>query len=1472
MSPGFTFVTNQVILARNAGALYNYGLGNATMSQFAASADLNASLNTVYQNSIGARPTAEVAKILVANLGITGSSATAAEAYVVGQLNPVAVNGRGKVINDILSAFSNLTGDPTFGSFATAFNKQVDAAVKYAAKVGNPDTNWATAIADSTFMLTASAAEVNESGTAVFTLDTKGVSAGSQYSYVIKGSGVTSADVAGGALSGTATVGADGKAIIAVSLTNDTLTEGDETMTLEIAGKSASVTVKDTSVSPPSSLQLTTGIDSIVGTGGKDTVTGTISATATLTTLNAGDTIVGGAGDDTFIASIANTVVAAQVLSGVSIEGVEAIRVQNSTGFPFSLDMSISKDYTSLENYASSTASGVTFTNLSKVTDAAMRYGSSDLTMTYLTAVVAGPTDSQNLVLEGATAGTFTAAGIETLNISTKTTDSGSSSNFAALAAGTSGAVKTANIAATNKLYMTLSDTSLTKVDLTGSTATTGIDVAASVAAQAVNVIGGSGNDTFVVTGFGSTDTLDGGDGKDTVRFTASGSTVSTGTSALNIKNVEVGAGVANASTGANADLTLDSRALGSSVTEFSASARAYQINADGAIAQRTSTSTINTQSTGATVTVGSATSLAVAASAAVASTDTVVNIAPTSDSSADSITVKLSGFGNAASTAAVSAGGTNGGATGLGALGVANFETVTLSSLQNSGGTATGNYVGLITPTNTKTLTIDGTVPLQVAGIAASAALKTIDASALGGKLLLVDTTSTTGVSGVATAWNNLATANNLGSANRSYVGSASDDTIQGGSGVDTISGGAGNDTLNTGVSGTATTLASGDQVSGGDGDDTITVGTILSAPAMNFNGGSGLGFHSSSFNQQQSLAASASGLKLEGGAGNDTFVLAVGAMNSTTTVSGGDGTDTVRLVFNGATGNTLAVNGASTGALRNVSGVETINLYSAARASADTVSDAALVTINDAGITALGGSINITGTGSTSTGGGIDLVEVDASGINGSGQSVNFSGGTGNTGRLSMVGGFANEKFTGGSGADVVVYNNAYALSASDTLSGGTGSDTLYLNTGTNTLVLGASTLANVSGFETLNLRAFASYTALSGSPTYTTAGNSTNVATLTVDDTFATANAANNAGAVLITRSGDTGSLRVNASAAMNAIILEGGSGGDSLVGGAGADTLSGGAGADTLTGGAGNDVFGATVSAEVGDVIDGGDGVDAIAATATVSLTAATVTGIEVVAVGDGFTATFNQNQVPTTLVLSSLPTDTLKSGVIAINVSDATYSAAGITASAARIGSSGTLGVKLDVASPSAASLFGATITGTAHNDSITGGALTDVINGGAGADTITGGVNSDTMAGGAGADRFVFAAGVTDTVAAAASIAGVDRITDFTANAASADLIDLTATVAAVGTSAAGSVTEATFVTDINTILTGAGVGFVTNATGIDAAVVTANAGGLSGRVFLAVDLDANDTFTTADFIVEITGATLTSLTTATFV
>lgn len=98
-----------------------------------------------------------------------------------------------------------------------------------------------------TYTLAAASSSVDEGSTALFNLVTTQVAAGTALTYAI--SGVSSADLTSGLLSGTLVVGSDGKASINIGITADKLTEGEETLTVTLAGVSASTIVKDTSIS-----------------------------------------------------------------------------------------------------------------------------------------------------------------------------------------------------------------------------------------------------------------------------------------------------------------------------------------------------------------------------------------------------------------------------------------------------------------------------------------------------------------------------------------------------------------------------------------------------------------------------------------------------------------------------------------------------------------------------------------------------------------------------------------------------------------------------------------------------------------------------------------------------------------------------------------------------------------------------------------------------------------------------------------------------------------------------------------------------------------------------------------------------------------------------------------------------------------------------------------------------------------------
>lgn len=302
-----------------------------------------------------------------------------------------------------------------------------------------------------------------------------------------------------------------------------------------------------------------------------------------------------------------------------------------------------------------------------------------------------------------------------------------------------------------------------------------------------------------------------------------------------------------------------------------------------------------------------------------------------------------------------------------------------------------------------------------------------------------------------------------------------------------------------------------------------------------------------------------------------------------------------------------------------------------------------------------------------------------------------------------------------------------------------------------------------------------------------------------------------------AVAINATGNASTNIMNGNAANN--TLSGLDGNDTLNGNAGNDTLNAGNGNDILTGGTGDDTMadGAnddTYSVDsINDIVNeiGGTGVDTVNSTVTYSLNTAEAAGIE-------------------KLIL--------------------TGTAANGTGNA-----------------------LANTITGNTVNNVLLGLAGNDIINAGTGNDTITGGTGKDTVITGTGSDTILFAVGVTDTVVTANSIAGVDLYSDLQLAGGAADKIDLTVLVENVGMPiASGTISQATFVSHMNSLLTTVAQGFVQFSGGIDASVVTVAAGDLAGKLFLAVDLDSNDIFTATDFVIEITGSTFASISTATFV
>ena len=108
-----------------------------------------------------------------------------------------------------------------------------------------------------TYKLKPSSAQVNEGDTLTTTLETTDVITGTTLYYRVVGKGINAKDFSRGALKGTLTVGADGKATLIHSLKADKATEGSESFTIQVfsdkkmknlVGTGDDVTIADTSV------------------------------------------------------------------------------------------------------------------------------------------------------------------------------------------------------------------------------------------------------------------------------------------------------------------------------------------------------------------------------------------------------------------------------------------------------------------------------------------------------------------------------------------------------------------------------------------------------------------------------------------------------------------------------------------------------------------------------------------------------------------------------------------------------------------------------------------------------------------------------------------------------------------------------------------------------------------------------------------------------------------------------------------------------------------------------------------------------------------------------------------------------------------------------------------------------------------------------------------------------------------------
>ena len=134
--------TNGTIYARLAGGLYNTVLSNATYLELVAQ-DPSTVANKLYAADFGKMTDLQVGTTIVANLGL--SALTGLDAWVAAQLTAAGAANKGAKIVSMLNDFSAMTADTTYGTYATAYNTKVDAALAASQTTGKAEAKFSAA-------------------------------------------------------------------------------------------------------------------------------------------------------------------------------------------------------------------------------------------------------------------------------------------------------------------------------------------------------------------------------------------------------------------------------------------------------------------------------------------------------------------------------------------------------------------------------------------------------------------------------------------------------------------------------------------------------------------------------------------------------------------------------------------------------------------------------------------------------------------------------------------------------------------------------------------------------------------------------------------------------------------------------------------------------------------------------------------------------------------------------------------------------------------------------------------------------------------------------------------------------------------------------------------------------------------------------------------------------------------------------
>jgi V8-like Glu-specific endopeptidase len=199
------------------------------------------------------------------------------------------------------------------------------------------------------YTITPKTATVDEGNIASFTVTTMNVAAGTSLNYTLSG-GISASDITGGLLTGTTTVATNGQATITVPIAADRTTEGDETLTVTVQGKTASTTIKDTSVSDPI-FTISANVSSVSeGSSATFLLTTTNVAAGsfvayTLSGISAADIVGGALSGNAVISSNGQATITVPIATDRTTEGNETltVTVQGKTASTTIVDTSFNK-------------------------------------------------------------------------------------------------------------------------------------------------------------------------------------------------------------------------------------------------------------------------------------------------------------------------------------------------------------------------------------------------------------------------------------------------------------------------------------------------------------------------------------------------------------------------------------------------------------------------------------------------------------------------------------------------------------------------------------------------------------------------------------------------------------------------------------------------------------------------------------------------------------------------------------------------------------------------------------------------------------------------------------------------------------------------------------------------------------------------------------------------------------------------